>query len=279
MASPHGVSSVETDKVFAGSVPVFYDTDLVPLIFEPYATDLVNRLQIRTLSRVLELAAGTGVLTRALASALPREVSITATDLNEAMLERAALVGTERPVEWRQADAMQLPFGDATFDAVLCQFGVMFFPDKCKAFSEVRRVLRPGGAFVFSVWDRIEENEISETVTAALASVYPEDPPKFLVETPYGYYDRQVIQRDLASAGFGASPKFDTVAARSRPTSADAVATAYCLGTPLQKWIETRNRIRLDEASAVVAAAIAKRFGNGQVDGKTQAHVISVQNS
>src|SRR5713101_8889683 len=167
----------DTDKVFTGSIPKLYETYLVPLIFEPYAADLANRLASRSLSRVLEVAAGTGVVTRALASVLPERVSIVATDLNQPMLDQASALGTTRPVEWRQADAMQLPFQDGTFDAVVCQFGVMFFPDKTKALSEARRVLRPGGVLVFNVWDRLEENEFADTVTAALASLFPEDPP------------------------------------------------------------------------------------------------------
>ena len=192
------MSSPNTDKVFAGSIPKLYDTYLVPLIFEPYAADLVNRLRARPLSRVLEIAAGTGVVTRALASALPESATIVATDLNQAMLDQASVVGTKRAVEWRQADAMQLPFPDATFDAVACQFGVMFFPDKPKAFSEARRVLRPGGIFIFNVWDRIEENEFAHTVTTALESVFPKDPPRFMARTPHGYHDRSHIARDLA---------------------------------------------------------------------------------
>src|SRR5918999_663746 len=144
------MSTPGTDKVFAGSIPKLYDTYMVPLIFEPYAVDLVKRLSSKPLTRVLEIAAGTGVVTRALASALPESVSIVATDLNQAMLDQASAVGTNRAVEWRQADAMQLPFKDATFDAVVCQFGVMFFPDKANAFAEARRVLRAGGALLFS---------------------------------------------------------------------------------------------------------------------------------
>ena len=177
------------DSGFAGSIPQLYDTYLVPLIFEPYAADLAQRLRARSVTRVLEIAAGTGVVTRALASALPASVSIVATDLNQAMLDRAAAVGTARPVEWRQADAMQLPFADGAFDAVVCQFGVMFFPDKAKAFAEARRVLKPGGVFIFNVWDRIEDNEFADVVTTALAPVFPADPPRFLARTPHGYHD------------------------------------------------------------------------------------------
>ena len=153
------MTTPDTDKAFAGSIPRIYDTHLVPLIFEPYAADLVARLALRPLARVLEIAAGTGVVTRQLASVLAPHVAVVATDLNQAMLDEAAARGTSRPVEWRQADAMQLPFPDGSFDAVVCQFGVMFFPDKPKALSEARRVLKPGGVFLFNVWDRIEENE------------------------------------------------------------------------------------------------------------------------
>lgn len=266
-----------SDKVFAGSVPKIYETYLVPLIFEPYATDLVNRLSSRGLSRVLEIAAGTGVVTRALASALNEDVSIVATDLNQAMLDQASVVGTKRRVDWRQADAMQLPFPDGAFDAVVCQFGVMFFPDKPKAFSEARRVLRPGGAFVFNVWDRITENEFADTVTTALESVFPEDPPRFLARTPHGYYDRPTIEGDLARGGFSKSAQIATVAVRSRAESPRVPAIAYCQGTPLRNEIEARDAKRLDEATDISAKAIAQRFESRAVDGKIQAHVVTIE--
>jgi SAM-dependent methyltransferase len=271
------MGSPNTDKVFAGSIPKLYDTYLVPLIFEPYAADLVNRLRARPLSRVLEIAAGTGVVTRALASALPESAAIVATDLNQAMLDQASVVGTKRAVEWRQADAMQLPFPDATFDAVACQFGVMFFPEKRKAFSEARRVLRPGGLFIFNVWDRIEDNEFAHTVTTALESVFPKDPPRFMARTPHGYHDRSHIARDLANGGFTTSPRIDTVAARSRAKSPREPAIAYCQGTPLRNEIEIRDAARLGEATDVAAEAIAKRFGRGAVDGKIQAHIVTIE--
>jgi len=267
-----------SDKVFTGSIPKLYETYLVPLIFEPYAADLANRLASRSLARVLEIAAGTGVVTRALASVLPESVSIVATDLNQPMLDQAAALKTKRPVEWRQADAMQLPFQDGTFDAVVCQFGVMFLPDKAKAFSEARRVLRPGGVFIFNVWDRIEENEFAETVTTALESLFPKDPPRFLARTPHGYYDHRTIERDLANGGFTASPQTSTVAARSRATASRDPAIAYCQGTPLRNEIEARDASRLGEATDIAGKAVAQRFGRGAVDGKIQAHIVSIEN-
>jgi SAM-dependent methyltransferase len=265
------------DSGFVGSIPTLYETHLVPLIFEPYATDLQHRLSARPVTRVLEIAAGTGVVTRALAAGLDDAVSIVATDLNQAMLDQAASVGTRRPVGWRQADAMALPFDDGAFDAVVCQFGVMFFPDKSKAYAEVRRVLQPGGVFIFNVWDRIAENEFADVVTTALATVFPQDPPQFLARTPHGYYQRSRIEQDLAAGGFGKPPQFTTVAARSRASSAELPAVAYCQGTPLRNEIDARDSSRLAEATAVAAAAIAHRFGAGAVDGKIQAHVVTVE--
>ena len=271
------MSSPESDKIFAGSVPTLYQQYLVPLIFQPYAQDLANRVAARPLSRVLEIAAGTGVVTRHLASVLPEDISIVATDLNRPMLDMAAEIGTSRPVEWREADAMQLPFDEGEFDAVICQFGMMFFPSKSKAFAEARRVLRTGGVLLFNVWDQIEENEFAHTVTVALESLFPKDSPRFLARTPHGYCDLALIGEDLHRAGFIASPWVDTVAARSTAASPRIPAVAYCQGTPLRNEIEARDPSRLGEATDLAAAAIAARFGHGPVDGKIQAHVVAVE--
>lgn len=262
---------------FTSAIAELYDRLLAPMIFEPYALDLAGRVAALDAARVLELAAGTGVGTRALTRALPARVDLVATDLNPAMLERAAAVGTPRPVRWQQADAAHLPFDDAGFDAVACQFGVMFFPDKVKAFSEARRVLRRGGALVFSVWDRLEENEFTDTVVAALARLFPGDPPRFMARTPHGYFDQGAISRDLTGAGFLAAPRFETVAARSRAASAQITAIALCQGTPLRNEIEARAGAGagLAEATSACAAALASRFGQGPIDGKIQAILVT----
>jgi SAM-dependent methyltransferase len=249
----------------------------VPLIFEPYARDLAGRLASRPLKNVLELAAGTGVVTRHLATSMPAGVAIVATDLNQPMLDRAAQVGTARPVVWRQADALQLPFGDATFDSVVCQFGVMFFPDKARAFAEARRVLRPGGVFLFNAWDRIEENDFAATVTDALAVMFPENPPRFMARVPHGYHDRAAISRDLAQGGFVGKTGIHTVTHQSRAASAQVPAIAYCQGTPLRSEIEARAASRLAEATQVATDALTKRFGSGAIEGKIQALVVSAE--
>ncbi|MEO8486626.1 MAG: class I SAM-dependent methyltransferase [Betaproteobacteria bacterium] len=266
-----------TDRAFSGSIPQLYERLLVPLIFEPYATDLARRVAQRAPRRVLEIAAGTGVVTRHLAKLLPASVAIVATDLNPPMIEHAAAIGTSRPVDWRQADAMQLPFDDGTFDAVVCQFGVMFFPDKGKAFAEARRVLRPGGTLLFNAWDRIEENEFALVVTEALATAFPDDPPRFMARVPHGYHARTTIAGDLARGGFGQVPEITTIAARSIADSPRVPATAYCQGTPLRNEIEARDAKRLEEVTDLAADAIARRFGPGAVDGKIQAHVVTVE--
>jgi len=267
----------DTDSVFAGSVPKLYETLLVPLIFEPYAADLKNRVAALHVSKILEIAAGTGVVTRALATLANDEMSIVATDLNQAMLDQAAAIGTARQVKWQQADAMALPFPDGEFNAVVCQFGAMFFPDRAKAFSEARRVLKAGGTFIFNVWDRISENEFADVITTELQTMFPEDPPRFLARTPHGYSDLSIIAQDLAGGGFTEAPRMATVAARSRASSARVPAIAYCQGTPLRNEIEARDASRLTEATDIAAAAIARKFGSQSVDGKIQAHVVSVE--
>lgn len=271
------MASPASDHLFSGSIPALYDDYLVPLIFEPYAGELAARIATLAPSRVLETAAGTGVVTRALARTLSPQTELIATDLNQPMLDRAAAVGARRPVHWQQADAMDLPFDDRSFDVVVCQFGAMFFPDKPAAFAEARRVLRPGGVFLFDVWDRLEDNEFAHVVSEALAELFPADPPRFMARVPHGYFDRQTIERDLAQAGFAASPGFDTVAARSRAASPKVPALAYCQGTPLRNEIEARAADGLARATSASAEALTRRFGTGPVDGKIQAHIITAR--
>jgi SAM-dependent methyltransferase len=264
------------DAVFAGSIPALYDQLLVPLLFEPYARDLSSRVAALAPSSVLELACGTGVVTRRLARELSVATRLVATDLNQAMLEHAASVGTARPVAWRQADAQSLPFDDASFDAVCCQFGVMFFPDKAGAFAQARRVLRPGGTLVFSTWGAIGHNDFADVVTQALAREFPDDPPGFMARTPHGYHDAAAIARDLAQGGFTAEPRIETLAFRSEAASAQEAATAYCQGTPLRGEIESRSPGALAAVTAVAAAALGARFGTGAISGRIEAHLVTI---
>src|SRR4051794_33993295 len=193
----------ETDKVFAGSIPENYDRRMVPLIFEAYARDMAQRAKALAPKSVLETAAGSGAVTRAMAGILGPEASYVVTDLNQPMLDYAkSRQGTDSRIRWQQADAQALPFEDATFDLVCCQFGVMFFPDRPSGYREARRMLRPGGHFLFNAWDRIEENVFANDVTDALATFFPNDPPRFMARTPHGYHDIALIRSDLAKAGF-----------------------------------------------------------------------------
>ena len=266
---------VATDKIFAGSIPEIYDRFLVPLIFEPYAAGLAARIAGTNPRHVLETAAGTGVLTRAVASRLAETARLVVTDLNQPMLDRAAAQQPpDRRLTWQQADALALPFQDRTFDVVACQFGAMFFPDKVQGYREARRVLQPGGRFFFNVWDRIEDNEFADVVTQALAAVFPDDPPRFMARTPHGYDDVERIRAELKAAGF-TDVSVDTVSERSKAPSPREPAVAYCQGTPLRNEIEARDASRLDEATQKAAEALQRRFGNGPVDGLIQAHVIS----
>jgi len=265
------------DTVFSGSIPALYDAVMGPLIFAPYADDLAVRIAALNPARVLETAAGTGIVTRALLRSLAADAAIVATDLNQAMLDHAAAQVSSDRVRWQVADAQALSFPDQCFDAVVCQFGAMFFPDKALAYREARRVLKPGGHFIFNVWDAIELNEFADLVTAALADMFPDDPPRFLARTPHGYHESQTIITQLRGAGFSAVTA-DTVALRSVASSCREPAIGFCQGTPLRSEIEARGALRLDEATEAAADRIAARFGSGPVDGLMQAHVIAARN-
>jgi ubiquinone/menaquinone biosynthesis C-methylase UbiE len=264
-----------TDKTFAGSIPEIYDRFMVPLIFEPYARDLAGRLAKVEPRDVLETAAGTGVLTRAIAAELPHQARITATDLNQPMLDHAAArEQSAGRITWQQADSLALPFEDQSFDAVACQFGAMFFPDKVLGYRQARRVLKPGGHFFFNVWDRIAENEFADVATETLATIFPQDPPRFLARTPHGYHDVTKLREELTIAGF-TSVLIETRGDISRARSPREPAIAYCQGTPLRNEIEARDPSGLEAATQACAEALARRFGNGAVAGRISAHVIT----
>jgi ubiquinone/menaquinone biosynthesis C-methylase UbiE len=244
------------------------------MIFSPYADDLVARLATLKHGRLLETAAGTGVVTRALHSTLPPDVSIVATDLNQPMLDYASSQLSSERVTWQQADAQRLPFADDMFDAVVCQFGVMFFPDKTQAFAEAFRVLKPGGRYLFSVWDSIEANEFADAVVKAVAALFPQDPPMFLARTPHGHYDTEAMEAQLRTVGFRTTA-VETLTRESKSPSALSVAIGYCQGTPMRNEIEVHGAAMLAAATKVAAAAITAGYGSGPVTGLVRAHVIT----
>ena len=184
-----------TDKVFAGSVPKLYDEYLVPLIFSVYADDLARRVAALSPSDLLEIAAGTGAVTRAVAAAAACRCPLCRDRPQRAHARGGeAASGDDPRMTWRQADALALPFDDAAFDVVCCQFGAMFFPDRSQGYAEAKRVLKPDGTYVFNVWDRIEDNVFADEATVTLGKMFPDDPPLFMARTPHGYHDKAVIR-------------------------------------------------------------------------------------
>jgi SAM-dependent methyltransferase len=264
------------DDILPSSVFDTYDELLVPLVFQAYADDLVRRITDVHAGSILEVAAGTGAVTRAMARSLPGDVSITATDLVPGMIDRARRVGTARPVTWDQADVMALPYESESFDVVVCQFGVMFFNPKPDAIAEARRVLRPGGRLLFSVWDGLEHNEFAAVVNDALQRHFPDDPPRFLERLPYGYHDRDTIIADLRAGGFDQEPVIEGREDLSRASTPVHVAAAFCGGTPLRDDIDGRGPGALAPAIAAVAAAVAERFGTAGPEGRISAQLATI---
>jgi ubiquinone/menaquinone biosynthesis C-methylase UbiE len=262
-----------SDTIFSGSIPQLYDRHLGGLLFAPYAADAVRRLSSLTAARLLETAAGTGILTQALAASLPKAVEIVATDLNPPMLDYAAAKPEMGRVHFQQADGLALPFPDRSFDVVVCQFGVMFFPDRAAGMREAKRVLKPGGRFLFSVWDSLADNPVTAAVVAALVTRYPSHPSWFMDRTPHGYHDPDKIRADLRAAGF-ADASIETVRLTGHATDAASVATGTCQGSPMRAEIEALDPTGLAQATDVVAAAIVKRFSDGSFEAPLQALVI-----
>lgn len=256
---------------FSGSVPENYHRHLGPVLFEPYAKDLAAR--IGDVQRLLEIACGTGIVSQALARQLP-DATIVATDLNQAMLDIAMQHVDSKRVTFRQADAMQLPFGDGEFDAVVCQFGFMFVPDKVVAFREVRRVLRRDGLFAFNVWDSLAANDGSRTVNDVVRALFPSDPPRF-IDIPFSMHDRRAIERWLRDAGFQ-KIKIRDLPLMSESPSAKQFASGYVQGTPLADSLRQRGG-DFDQITTAVEKELARLYGDRPMRSRMQAIVVEAR--
>jgi ubiquinone/menaquinone biosynthesis C-methylase UbiE len=262
------------NAAFVGSIPENYDRYLGPLLFEPYALDLVSRLHVYEDANVLELACGTGIVTRYLRDLLGPDARLVATDLNDAMLSYAARNFTpEDGIEWKQADAVDLPFAAESFDAVVCQFGLMFVPDKEKALSETQRVLKPGGTFLFNVWDAIEYNELPNIAHAIIADFFADNPPDFY-EVPFSFHDVGTINSLLSAAGF-TEMQFFLLRLQALSASAEEAARGLVHGNPVINVLRERSESRIPEIEAAVAAAVAAQCGDDPVRARMQALICS----
>ena len=261
---------------FSGSIPEAYDRYLGPMFFQPYAEDLAARLEVEKHGSILELACGTGILTRVLRSRLPSKAKLTATDLNEPMFRNAVNKFREgEAVHWLQADACSLPFGDTIFDAVVCQFGIMFVPDKALAAREARRVLKPGGLFLFNVWDAMEHNELARLTHETIASFFDKDPPAFY-QVPFGYHNQDEMQGVLEQAGVR-EIQIEIVAKVSAASHAEDAATGLVQGNPVAAAITERDPALLPVITQAVAQAITDRFGKKDIRAPMRAIVVQAR--
>ncbi len=252
----------KTHTQFVGSIPEIYDTHLGPLLFEFAAADLAKRVgdAVPEGGKVLEVACGTGISTEHLWKVLPAKTEIVATDLNEAMIDFAREKrGTLSKVTYQQADALALPFEDAAFDVVVCQFGIMFFPDKARGIAEMTRVLRPGGFLAFNVWDSLERNRVANLALETIASFFETDPPDFL-SVPFGYYEIGRIKDLLHQAGFAAMDISVVAATIERPDGCHP-ARGFVEGNPGIIQIRERATADPDDIIEAVAEAYEATFG------------------
>ena len=260
------------DIAFHGSIPAIYDRFMVPLVFAPYARVMAEKAAGMRPARILETAAGTGVVTEALHRALP-QAEIVATDLNPPMLEQATLRVGDPLVRFQQADAQALPFDDASFDLVTCQFGAMFFPDKVGAHREARRVLGEGGHYLLAIWDKVERNLATVTVGQAVAGLIPEGAARFYERVPFRYHDTAQITADLEAAGF-TDVATETVALESRAASARDAAIALVQGTPMRADIEAFDPGLIEPATDAAARALAQYEGPDGFRAPMSAHIV-----
>ena len=266
----------QSHSAFTGKIPQNYDKYLGPLIFQEYAEDLSQRIKVPDSGSILETAAGTGMATHQLRTAIQDDVRIVVTDLNEDMLDVAKQKFEDHEnIEFQIANALQLPFEDSIFDAVVCQFSVMFFPDKLAALREAARVLKTNGVFLFNIWDSFEHNHFIRTVNKTIVEHLPESPPDFF-HTPYGYHDINLIKNLLYEAGFG-NLEISVLPRTSKAESAQHVALGYVLGTPVRLQIEKETPDSLLDIVDAVEQAISAEFGNSHISAKMQAIVFQAQ--
>lgn len=257
----------ETD-VFKHSTPLLYHRYMGPLLFEPYAKHVAERAVALRPSRILETAAGTGIVTRAVHKAVPK-AQISATDINPVVLEFASQQLRSEMVAFRRADAQQLPFENGSFDLALCVFGAMFFPDKIRGNAEARRVLQTGGKYILVTFDRLDRNPIPEAAGKAVASVFREN-PRYMERGPFSYTDAAVVERDLRAAGFE-DIEIETVQLATRVKAQEA-AQGIVLGSPFRAEIERLDSSALERALMAVTEALLPWDGK---DATMSAHIAT----
>ena len=260
---------------FVGNIPQHYDQAMGPVIFADYAADLARRVARLKPARVLETAAGTGIVTRQLRDVLPAGTRLTSTDLNPPMLDIArAKFRPGEQVDLQPADAMALPFPDAGFDAVVCQFGVMFYPDKDKAYREAHRILVPGGRYLFSIWDAHRYNPFARIAHEVVTSFFPVDPPQFM-NVPFSY-SFEPIKASLIAAGFG---DFDASVIRLQKEfpSAANFARGFVFGSPVIDQVRTRGGVDPEKIVETLTQKFHQEFGADPGHMPLQAIVFSAK--
>jgi ubiquinone/menaquinone biosynthesis C-methylase UbiE len=261
-----------TPVAFSGKIPQNYDEYLGPLFFEPYAIDLAQRIKRLNSKSILEVAAGTGRLTRHLKNDLSHDTTLVATDINPAMVNFGKSHTSELNIQWMEVDAHVLPFENETFDCVVSQFGVMFYSDKVKAFKEAFRVLKKGGTFIFNCWDELKNNPLANQADIALKNFFPVDTPAFYT-IPFSYFDESKIAQDVMAAGFRL-PNIELVKLTGESNSAADAAKGLIEGTPTITAIQDRDAAIEPVLLEFLEQNITKLFGTKSLKINMQARVV-----
>lgn len=257
---------------FSGNIPRYYDSGLGPLFFEPFSKHLGARIAERSPDAVLELACGTGRLTRRMMEGLPAGARVVATDVNPAMLQFAQQAIADPRIEWGVVDAVELPYPDAHFDLVVAQFGVMFYADRTKAYRQALRVLRPGGRLLFTCWNALEANPVAKLTQDVVKHFFPVDTPAFYT-IPFAYHDRAVIREEVLSAGF-ARVDLELASLEGRSPGAHEAAIGLLEGSPIHTAIMDRDPDALPAMRDLLRANLTAAYGKGELHVPLSAWIV-----
>jgi ubiquinone/menaquinone biosynthesis C-methylase UbiE len=248
-----------TTPRFSGSIPEHYDRVLGPMFFEPYAIEVSQRIDPSSVNTVLEIGSGTGRVTAHLRNVISSATKLIGSDISEDMLAVAKEKLKGLDIDWRIIDAQDLPFDDDSIDVIVGCFCYMFVPDKHKAFAEAHRVLRPGGMFIFSTWDKLELNGASYTYRKIVKKLFEDSLPESY-NLPFSMNDQNAIKGMLKETGFS-KIKVERVDKDSISQTAGEAANGLARGGSIYNEIMMHDPSLVEEIIKELEKELSEKFG------------------